>query len=113
MRLQTLVDRLIEQAHQFDPEGSYNILIGKAPPTDSEWVEGKKVYRWCPVIQTRLVPNYTVVLAPTPDNFRRSDLVEFHGRILNGDITRYTIKRRRERNPVTRTSQPPQTTVPG
>jgi hypothetical protein len=113
MRLQTLVDRLIEQAQQFDPEGSYSILVGKAPATDSEWVEGKKVYRWCPVIQTRLVPNYTVVLAPAPDNFRRSDLVEFHGRILNGDITRYTIKRRSDRNLISRAPQSPPTTVPG
>ena len=113
MRLQTLVDRLIEQAQKFDPEGSYNILIGPAPATDLDWAAGKKVYRWCPVIQTRLVPNYTVVLAPAPDNFRRSDLVEFHGRILNGDVTRYTIKRRSERNPVSRALHPPQTTVPG
>ena len=113
MRLQTLIDRLIEQAQQFDPEGAYSILVGKAPATDLEWVEGKKVYRWCPVIQTRLVPNYTVVLAPSPDNFRNSDLVEFHGRILNGDITRYTIKRRTATDTHPRPSPPPKSTVLG
>lgn len=43
-------------------------------------------------MQTRLVPNYTVVLAPSPDNLRTTNLIEFHGRILNGDVTRYTIR---------------------
>ncbi|MCY7286801.1 MAG: hypothetical protein LH624_00735, partial [Cryobacterium sp.] len=49
--------------------------------------------RWCQVVQTRLVPNYAVVLAPSPDNLRNSDLIEFHGHILDGDVTRYTLRR--------------------
>ena len=93
MQLQFLIDRMIDQALEIAPAGSYNILIGNAPATEMEWVTGKKVYRWCPVVQTRLVPNYSVVLAPSPDNLRNSNLIEYHGRILNGDVTRYTIRR--------------------
>lgn len=94
MQLQFLIDRMIDQAVEIDPEGSFNILIGNAPVTDLNWPDGKKVYRWCLVAQTRLVPNYLVVLAPCPDNFRHGDLVEFHGSIPNGDITRHTIRHR-------------------
>ncbi|MCY7325063.1 MAG: hypothetical protein LH605_02915 [Microbacteriaceae bacterium] len=93
MQLQLLIDRMIDQAHEVDPGGTYSILIGKAPATELEWVRGKKVYRWCQVVQTRLVPNYAVVLAPSPDNLRNSDLIEFHGHILDGDVTRHTIRR--------------------
>ncbi|CAN5303485.1 hypothetical protein [Frigoribacterium sp. UYMn621] len=92
MQLQLLIDRMIDQALELDPAGSYSILIGKSPATEQDWPTGKKVYRWCPVVQTRLVPNYSVVLAPSPDNLRTSNLIEFHGRILNGDVTRYTIR---------------------
>ena len=94
MQLQHLIDRMIDQANGSDPEGSYNILIGAAPATEEDWPTGKKVYRWCPVIQTRLVPNYTVILAPSPDNLRHHDLVEYHGGIRNGDVTQHTIRRR-------------------
>lgn len=94
MKLQILIDRMIDQAQDVDPRGSYNILIGVAPATEKDWTEGKKVYRWCPVVQTRLVPNYVVVLAPSPDNFRGSDLIEYHGQIPTGDVTRHTIRRR-------------------
>ena len=98
MELQLLIDRMIDQAQEVDPEGSYNILIGAAPATEADWPEGKKVYRWCPVVQTRLVPNYVVVLAPSPDNLRSSDLFEYHGGIPNGDVTRHTIRRRAAEN---------------
>jgi hypothetical protein len=111
MQLQVLIDRMIDQAHEIDPGGSYNILIGKAPATDTNWAEGKKVYRWCPVVQTRLVPNYVVVLAPSPDNLRHSDLLEFHGRILNGDVTRHTIQRHAKRGLEARSFLPIQPTV--
>lgn len=94
MELQILIDRMIDQAREVDPEGAYSILIGAAPATETDWAEGKKIYRWCPVVQSRLVPNYVVVLAPSPDNFRSSDLVEYHGQIPNGDVTRHTIRRR-------------------
>lgn len=96
MHLQHLIDRLIDQAHHNDPNGSYNILIGIAPSTEESWAAGKKNYRWCPVIQTRLVPNHTVVLAPSPANFRHHDLVEYHGGIRNGDVTQHTMRRRPE-----------------
>ena len=33
MRLQLLIDRMIDQAIDIDPKGSYNILIGNAPVT--------------------------------------------------------------------------------
>ena len=92
MQLQLLIDRMIDQALELDPAGSYSILIGNSPATELDWPTGKKIYRWCPVVQTRLVPNYSVVLAPSPDNLRNSNLIEFHGRILNGDVTRYTIR---------------------
>ncbi len=92
MQLQLFIDRIIDQAIELDPSGSYSILIGNAPATETDWATGKKVYRWCPVVQTRLVPNYSVVLAPSPDNLRTSNLIEYHGRILNGDVTRYTIR---------------------
>jgi len=92
MRLQLLIDRMIDQAIEIDPTGSYSILIGNAPVTETGWATGKRVYRQCPVVQTRLVPNYSVVLAPSPQNLRLSNLIEYHGRILNGDVTRYTIR---------------------
>jgi hypothetical protein len=92
MKLQFLIDRMIDQAHAVDPGGTYTILLGNAPVTETEWAKGKKIYRWCPVVQTRLVPNYSVILAPSPDNLRNSNLIEYHGRILNGDVTRYTIR---------------------
>lgn len=94
MQLQHLIDRMIDQANASDPEGSYNILIGAVPATEEDWPIGKKVYRWCPVIQSRLVPNYSVILAPCPDNLRNHDLVEYHGGIRNGDVTQHTIRRR-------------------
>ena len=92
MLLQLLIDRMIDQAIQIDPTGSYNILIGSAPVTETDWATGKREYRQCPVVQTRLVPNYSVVLAPSPENLRARNLIEYHGRILNGDVTRYTIR---------------------
>lgn len=82
---------MIDQALELDPTGSYSILIANAPATELDWSTGKKIYRSCPVVHTRLVPNDSVVLAPSPDNLRNSDLIEFHGRILNGDVTTYTI----------------------
>lgn len=94
VQLQHLIDRMIDQANESDPEGSYNILIGTIPATETGWVEGKKIYRWCPVIQTRLIPNYVVVLAPCPDNLRHHDLVEYRGGIPNGDVAQHTIRRR-------------------
>ena len=93
MQLQLVIDRMIDQAVEVDPGGTYSILIGTAPATELEWVRGKKVCRWCQVVQTRLVPNYAVVLAPSPDNLRNSDLFEFHGHILDGHVTRHTIRR--------------------
>ena len=93
MQLQFVIDRMIDQAHEVDPAGTYSILIGNAPATKLEWVRGKKVYRWCQVAQTRLVPNYAVVLAPSPDNLRNGDLIEFRGHILDGHVTRHTIRR--------------------
>lgn len=100
MKLQSLIDRMIDQANETDSHGSYSILIGVAPSTEQDWVVGRNMYRGCRVVHTRLVPNYVVVLAPSPDNLRNSDLVEYHGRILNGDLTRHTIRRR-----------PPETTL--
>ena len=41
MRLQLLIDRMIDQAIEIDPTGSYNILIGNAPVTETDWVTGK------------------------------------------------------------------------
>lgn len=93
MQLQLVIDQMIDQADEITPGGTYSILIGNAPVTELEWTRGKKVYRWCPVVQTRLVPNYAVVLAPSPDNLRTGALVEFHGHILDGHITRHTIRR--------------------
>ena len=112
MQLQHLIDRMIDQANESDPKGSYNILIGVAPATEKEWARGKKVYRWCPVIQTRLVPNYVVVRAPSPDNLRHHDLVEYHAGIRNGDVTQHTIRRRPATNkatpkPAPRATRPP------
>ena len=94
MQLQHLIDRMIDQANESDPEGSYTVLIGVAPSSAKSWTSGKRVYRWCPVNQSRLVPNYLVVLAPSPDNLRHSDLVEYHGGLRDGQITRHTIRRR-------------------
>jgi len=93
MQLQQLIDRMIDQAHETDPGGIYNILLGTRPATEKDWPKGKRVYRWCPVAQTKLVPNYVVVLAPSPDNLKGGDLYEYHGRILNGDVTRHTVQR--------------------
>lgn len=67
MQLQLVIDRMIDRAHEVDPGGTYSILIGTSPATELECVHGKQVYRWCPVVQTRLVPNYAVVLAPSPE----------------------------------------------
>jgi hypothetical protein len=93
MQLQILIDLMIDQALERDPAGSYTILLGAAPATEMDWATGKKVYRWCPVAQSRLIPNYTVVLAPSPDNARTGDLVEYQGRILNGSVTRLTLRK--------------------
>lgn len=95
MQLQQLIDRMIDQAASRDPDGKYNILVGADPTTELDWVHGKTVYRWCPVIQSRLVPNSVVILAPAPSNLRSHDLVEYRGGIRNGDVTRHTIVRRR------------------
>jgi hypothetical protein len=94
MQLQHLIDRMIDQADESDPEGSDTILIGAAPSSAKRWTSGKRVYRWCPVNESRLVPNDLVVLAPSPDNLRHSDLVEYHGGLRDGQITRHTIRRR-------------------
>ena len=83
---------MIDQAQQNDPLDTYSVLLGTAPLTATEWVKGKKVYRWFPVAQSRLIPNYLVVLAPSPDNYRSGDLLEFHGRIEDGQITRFTVR---------------------
>ena len=50
---------MIDQAIEIDPRGSHSILIGNAPVTETDWVTGKRVYRQCSVVQTRLVPNYS------------------------------------------------------
>lgn len=34
MQLQLLIDRMIDQALELDPAGSYSILIGNSPATD-------------------------------------------------------------------------------
>ncbi|TXN28923.1 amino acid adenylation domain-containing protein [Lacisediminihabitans profunda] len=97
MNLTTIIDRMIDQAQQSDPLDTYSVLLGTAPVTATTWVKGKKVYRWFPVAQSRLIPNYLVVLAPSPDNYRTGDLLEFHGRIDNGQITTFSVRR----NPLT------------
>jgi hypothetical protein len=93
MRLQQLIDRMIDQAETTDPEGSYSILVGVRPVTEKNWPAGTGVYRTCPIVQTKLVPNSLVVLAPCPDNVRRADLIEYHGRILTGAVTRHRVRR--------------------
>ena len=59
MRLQLSIDRMIDQAIEIDPTGSHSILIGNAPVTETDWATGKRAYPPCPVVQTRLVPNYS------------------------------------------------------
>jgi hypothetical protein len=93
MQLQQLIDRMIDQAQEADSGGTYSLLLGTRPATEKEWIKGKKVYRGCSVAQTKYVPNYVVVLAPSPDNLGSGDLYEFHGRILNGEVTRYNVQR--------------------
>ncbi len=83
--LQTLIDRMIDMATENGPVGVYCLLLGVSPATDPSWSDGKRVYRWCEVGQSRLVPNSMVVLAPSPANGRR---VEYQGRIATGEITR-------------------------
>lgn len=92
--LQHLVDRMIDQASERNPGASYNILVSAAAPADQGGMEDMTVYRSCRVFQTRLVPKYTVVLAPSPDNLRHHDLVEYQGGFLNGGVTQITIRRR-------------------
>lgn len=110
MQLQHLIDRMIDHANESDPQGSYSILIGAAPATEKDWIQGKNHYRHCPVVQTRLVPNYTVVLAPSPDNLRHHNLVEYHGGIRNGDVTQHTICRHPAAGAVEQTRNPIRTT---
>jgi hypothetical protein len=93
MQLQLLIDRMIDQAMERDPAGSYTILLGAVPATETDWTKGRKEYRWCPIAQSRMIPNYEVVLAPCPDNISTGDLVEYQGRILNGSVTRVTIRK--------------------
>jgi hypothetical protein len=93
LKLQELIDQMVDQAQKVDPEGAYVILLGRRPTTDKDWPTGKKIYRWCPVAQSRIVPNDTVVLAPSPDNLRGASLYEFHGRIPSGAVTRHTVRR--------------------
>ena len=92
MNLTTLIDRMIDAAFEHDPLDTYSILLGTAPVTETDWVRGKKIYRWFPVAQSRIIPNYLIVLAPSPDNYRSGDLLEFHGHIENGQITRFTVR---------------------
>ncbi|MBG6054588.1 hypothetical protein IWX81_000978 [Salinibacterium sp. CAN_S4] len=93
MKLQRLIDRMIDQAQESDPDGAYVLMLGRRPATEKDWPSGKKIYRWCPVAQSKLVPNYLVVLAPSPDNLRAADLFEYHGRVLSGAVTRHTVRR--------------------
>jgi hypothetical protein len=58
MQLQLLIDRMIDQAMERDPAGSYTILLGAVPATETDWTKGRKEYRWCPVAQSRMIPNY-------------------------------------------------------
>ena len=89
MKLETILDRMIDQATMEDASADYTILLGVAPLTDTHWAEGRKAHRWFPVAQTRLVPNYLVVLAPSPGN--GNQLFELHGRIDDGEVTRHTV----------------------
>jgi hypothetical protein len=93
MPLKPLLDRMIDQASERDPKGGYNILVGAGALAEQSGVVGMNVYRSCRVFQTLLVPNHTVVLAPSPDNLRHHDLVEYHGGLLNGGVTRVTIRK--------------------
>lgn len=92
MELKDLVDQMIDQAKEHDLLNTYVIVIGAHPQTDNGWVKGKKVYRWFPVAQSRLVPDDLVVLVPSPDNYRTGDLVEFHGHLAIGQIIRHDIR---------------------
>ena len=92
MQLKEFIDQMIDEAKNHDLLNTYVILLGSHPHPDSGWVKGKKVYRWFPVAQTRLVADDMVVLVPSPDNFRTGDLVEFHGDLSLGQVTRHDIR---------------------
>lgn len=92
MLLKELIDLMIDQAKEHDLLNTYVIVVGAHPETDSGWVRGKKVYRWFPIAQSRLVPDDLVVLLPSPDNYRTGDLVEFHGHLAVGRIVRHDIR---------------------
>lgn len=92
MYLEELIDQMIDRAKKHDLLNTYSIILGTEPSTDGTWVRGKKVYRWFPVVQTSLVPNDVVVLAPSPDNYRTGDLVEFHGHLGTMVITQYPVR---------------------
>lgn len=86
--LQTVIDRMIDMVTEDGPVGTYCLLVGVAPATDAHWPDGKRVYRWCDVAQSRRIPNTMVVLAPSPSNDER---FEYQGEIATGRITRTTL----------------------
>jgi len=92
MHLKELIDQMIDQAKEHDLLNTYVIVLGAHLQTDDGWVKGKRVYRWFPVAQSRLVPDDLVVLLPSPDNFRTGNLVEFHGYLSLGQIIRHDIR---------------------
>jgi len=75
MKLLTLLERMITQVTENDPTDTYSILLGVTPLTDTQWAHGRKEYGGFPISHTRLVPNYLVVLAPSPENNRTGNLL--------------------------------------
>lgn len=86
--LQTVIDRMIDMVTENGPVGTYCLNLGVTPATDAHWPDGKRVYRWCEIAQSRRVPNTMVVLAPSPAN---EDRFEYQGDIPTGQITRTTL----------------------
>lgn len=84
-RLQNLIDNLLDLASEEEPAGSYCLVLGLSPTGAATWAIGKQVYRSYPVVQSRLVPNSMVVLAPAPTN---DPLIEFQGWVPTGETHR-------------------------
>ncbi|MBC7725829.1 MAG: hypothetical protein H7146_13970 [Burkholderiaceae bacterium] len=92
MKLQKLLDRMIDLTRERDPDGAYCVLVGTAPVTDAAWVHEVTSYRDLAVAQSRLVPNYLVVIAPSPGHPAGGEVVELQGDIPSGQVTHHTVR---------------------
>lgn len=87
---------MIDQAAEENVLAGYFIIIGHTPLTslaydDLAWLRGHKTYRQHFVAYSSSIPSATVLLSPAADNYQLGEVVEYHGHIDSGTISRQTL----------------------